>query len=352
VCITRCFCQITTRDTVAAACSGIESFRSRLMPLLRVDTGTASWTQARHLDARRSVLRLLQGELAVVATAPNVTDHKTPAPPSSLRYVGSGDATTCLIIAMRAAGYLLMAHVDNSASCAQIVRRVETLGGTGADGGVSKTCDVWMLGSFLDVRGTSEKLVTSCLREMTDSAQVIFKVQSTCTLAENTDRETGGPRFTGLAFDLLLGEAFPVVFIGTCTGALRRRSYQWIKDGVAGESCNEIWDPQGGGVLILKSFPCIFSDRLLLFLNYALTLGDAQLTEVTSTSPEYEEQTYCADVREAIRFLCHNRNRVLPEEIFKWNPLSLLWERVLGREEVEMVALAGGEKCVSTRLDG
>jgi Protein N-terminal asparagine amidohydrolase len=318
------------------------------MPLLGVQTGTAPWTKARHLDARSGVLRLLQGELAVVATAPNVTEHRTPTSPSSLRYVGSGDATTCLVIAIRAAGCLLMAHIDNGASCAQIVHRAETLGGTVTDGGVSKTCDVWMLGAFLDVRGTSEKIVTSCLREMAESAQVIFRIQSTCTLDENTDRETGGPKFTGLAFDLLLGEAFPVVFKGTCAGALRRRALLWIRDGVAGESCNEIWDAQGGGVLILKSLPCIFSDQLLEFLNYTLTIGDTQLMAVTSTSPEYEEQTYCADVRETILFLLHNRNRVLPEEIFKWNTLSLLWERVREREEVEMVLSAGEEKIVST----
>jgi Protein N-terminal asparagine amidohydrolase len=299
-----------------------------------------AWTEARFLDARSGVLRILEGESTVVSLAP--TDlptangrHHRRSPYSSPRFVGSDAATTCLVVAMRTADTVLFAHLNSASASAELLQRAAALAVEACP--TTPACDVWMLGSFRDVRGTSEEIVSRVVAEMHDSALVTFVLKAVCVLDENTNVDTGAPRFTGLAFDLVRGEAFPAKFDAIYPGKLRRCALGWLDQTLVPEVTHrdKIWDLRGHGTLHLRSFRCKLSDQFCMFMRQALTLGDKEFLALTSTSPDFESVTYCDDVRETFQWLLRNRNLLVPDEQYVWNDGSCLWDKISEQPEID-----------------
>jgi len=252
--------------------------------------------------ASSRALYVHQGEVAIV-----------PAD-GSFSFVGSDDATTCIILLARNAerSRLLVAHIDSPDRCSNLTDVLEELG-QGGDG-----VDVWLCGAMvlpLDEAGDDDEegeeeaesamLLIAIMTEL-EAASCECRVQLLHVLQRNTWVDESGvqrPRIMGFGFAVqpdgvstVAPMSFPIetrgpdFLIRLLPCLLSSQTALKPITRMQGQEC----------VVVLPAFSA--PDVSVSALGDLLALGDQELLEATSTSPACEPPHYAQTYRAALAY--------------------------------------------------
>lgn len=282
--------------------------------MLETERPCAKFGDVLHFQTTDEVLHVLQGEYAISRPSSN-----TP------RFLGSSDATTCLIAAVKMPNNVVIAHLDCEDACEYLVQRCEQLIV------LDRSCaaELWMLGSCEDKQLISEGILQALTSALRSSRIITFKVKGAVVLKDNT-APAGGPIHTGLVYDTLHGIAHPAIFEidkteETIPRRTRRLARRWL--GALSESSTDIpileniWD-MSREMYRLNPFSCNISHRIELLLSYYLMLPDDKLLETVSTTPEFEPSHFCNQQRDTFRWILRHKSASIPQQNYKWDKSS------------------------------
>ena len=283
--------------------------------------------------------------------------------------VASDDATTCVIVVVvcQATGVVSIAHLDEQTSKSDACFRKlmsHHLGGRHC------TYDAYVVGGMVEDTLVGLRTSSSLLDHMVKSPGR-FNLRLCCVSSENTCERTGQPLARSFAFDPLpqstyhvsaptSREAGPataaaaVPLIQVCKGkrpnrdcgavppllatpaadqrgpGLEQRLAQyWLNDHGEGfadlATVYDTWDQK----YVLAGRMCTVPRWLMVSYSYLLTLSDAELLEKTSTTPRYEGENFCLDVRMALGFILKQQEVfTIHTRSFVWDPVGRMWMEV------------------------
>jgi len=247
-----------------------------------------------------------QGEVAVVAAD------------GSFSFVGSDDATTCIILLARNAdrSRILVAHIDSLDRCSNLTDILEDLG-QGGDG-----VDVWLCGAMVlpmdeaggdddeeeEEEAESAMLLIAIMTELeaASSAGNECRVQLLHVLQRNTHVDESGvqrPRIMGFGFAVQpdgVSAVVPMKFPIETRGPdfLLRLLPCLLSSQTALKPITRMHGQECFVVLPAFSAP----DVSVSALRDLLALGDHDLLEATSTSPACEPPHYAQTYRAALAY--------------------------------------------------
>jgi len=249
------------------------------------------------------------------------------ATPRSFDLIGSEEATTCHIVAVRDAltGCTAMGHFDHPSTTnrgfEEMVCRLEELSrGLQAHASpeptthLSTPCasssqdkssplDLYIVGGFDE--DLSREMTTTILQLAIDSS-FKFVLRLACVSDFNSTEylQSGvaGPLYRSLALRLSDGVAFPVAFQRDTLppACLVRAARIW---GEESQSMVEVWDEQ---LRQLKVQPFVYQPKD--YFELLLRIPEAQLLQFTSTSPLVEGPFFVQDLKRTIQFIKQNPN--------------------------------------------
>ena len=248
----------------------------------------------------------LQGEAAFLsATAPCAEGATLP------RFVGSGEATTCLIVFIRApdGSRAACAHLDCLEAVAPFVEAcaAEGLFFEAAGAEPAPPLEVALVGAFAGGDNTVH-LVAATLTALQGVACPLTLAVA-CVLEANVS-PAGPPRrplHAGAALDMATGELRPASFASVGPHELERRARCFVRGAPSPfvAFTRGAWQPcalpepgsaGGGGGGLEWGVPRSAMARFL-------AMSDDKLLRTTSTSPEAEAPGYAAKMRETLVFI-------------------------------------------------
>ena len=271
--------QITSDPLVTAQCASF------------LNTPACVW------DSKRSV-HVVQGEWAEVALS------------SGAQVVlGSTDATTCTIaIAVDAhSGLATVCHHDEDTSHI-LQEALKPLGGMHAP-------SLYLVGGYSDGSGTGRRVVTSLLAAYAASPTPIT-LRLFCVLELNTDA-AGAPKAQSLAYNLAARRAFLATAWPDRGPALPARMAQlWHTISGSGGLTKIQCTPDGRWSAVLSRGALHSELQAHLLLD---AVGDAELLQRCSTSPEHELPHIAEDLRASFRWMLQETGPLRVEEfVFTW----------------------------------
>lgn len=296
--------------------------------------------------------------------------------------LASDDATTCVIavVVCQATGVASIAHMDeHSAKSDACFKKFMSQ----HVGGRHCTYDAYLVGGMREDTGVGFRAAANFLSHMSRSPGK-FNLKLCCVYGENTCPETSRPLARSFAFDPLTqmtyhvtkvaerpaaavvpaaaapgaaarkgkrrsyddGASGKIVFASSgpadcdgCDGALgadwrgarvpvleQRLAHFWLSD--HGETFTDLinvydtWDQK----FVLTGRIHTVPRWLMLNYSYLLTLSDRQLLEKTSTTPLFEGENFCSDVRLALGFILRQPEVfTLHTRSFTWDPIGSVW---------------------------
>ncbi|MBN3320969.1 NTAN1 amidohydrolase, partial [Atractosteus spatula] len=228
----------------------------------------------------------------------------TPAD-DAVTVMGSDDATTCHLVALRhtGSGAACLAHCDGSGTAREvplIVRAVTSLS-SHAHGG---RLELHLVGGFDDDMRTSHNLSFQLLAAFDRQTEDIHLV--TCCISELNDVVSGGthrPVVYGIGVDVRSGDVFPASFPsrGPAEDLRSARTF-------AGGQMANIYDAGRG---LVRIGPCKWSPNP--DIAFWLTQDDDTILKHLSTSPLVEPPHFVQHIKSTIRFLLEHPN---PDSLF------------------------------------
>ncbi|KAK7913559.1 hypothetical protein WMY93_013770 [Mugilogobius chulae] len=240
--------------------------------------------------------------------------------------IGSDDATTCHIVALRhtGSGAVCVAHLDGSNTWAEVLRilkAVLSLSQHCKDGRL----ELHLVGGFKDDAKTSEKLSVNILMAFDRQKENVHL--ETCCITEMNDIVVNGthrPLVYGIGVNVKTGDVFPSSF--TCKGpAEELRSARTFTGGpvethhalsfslhfYANKLNNtsfmwqlaEIYDSGRG---LVKIGPCKWSPNSEI--GFWLAQNDATILKYLSTSPKAEPPHFVQHMKSTIQFILDHPN--------------------------------------------
>ncbi|GAB4815308.1 hypothetical protein N2152v2_002354 [Parachlorella kessleri] len=210
---------------------------------------------------------LLVGELARVSTSVSVC------------WVGSSDATTCVIVVLLdlQAGLAAVAHFD-AATSANPCNLEACLEGMTAP-------SLFLVGGYGIDNGVSSQTVLRLLQQA-HSTPTPVTLRLACIGGLNTDA-AGAPRSQSLAVNLQTGAAAPARFLDRGPLAIPRLAQLWLRERPESRTLQPVFDAASGQtrVSLILGAP---NKQLVAYLGYLLAQDTPQLLEIISTSPEHE----------------------------------------------------------------
>lgn len=201
--------------------------------------------------------------------------------------------------------------------------------------------ELHIAGGYLDEEGTSQGLSTSLVHsfsKLADKYQGQLRISLSTAAISSMNTTAEGPRSRGLALNTHTGEVTPVTTAlpSALDGpALELRNARHFSEEQQSQpQLAVIHTPQSEGITI-DPFPYQPQPQL----NALLKVSDPVLLQVTSTSPQYESDRFCSDLRRTLSFV----NTVPAQQVFQdQKPLVYSrssnalneWEPVKGRGKV------------------
>lgn len=242
-------------------------------------------------------VHVFQGEAAVVGT--RLQRHPAQPPPAAqqqqqqachshrqnpppLCYLGSTDATTCVIAALldTGAGLAAVAHYDEgSAACpADLAACLPP---------EMEAPSLYLVGGFSEARGLGRTTAAALLSHY-HAAPLPISLRLCCAAGLNTDA-AGAPRCQSLALHLPSGTPLAVAHWpdrGPLT--TERLAQLWLHDSGGGSArLQQVWDRERSRLVVrLQEGTC--NAQLALYLRYLLRQDAPAFLRMVSTSPEYE----------------------------------------------------------------
>jgi hypothetical protein len=258
------------------------------------------------LSSAASVVVVMQGEQAMV----NRRD--------SMAFIGSTDATTCLVVSLVSADMAWVGHYDEGTSqqdLESIDRAIEQM--SHAEG--AAPLSLFLVGSFIEERGISKATVRRVLRHLHHNRARLL-IELACILELNTTSVCGtapAPIVQSLVVDLQTCSPLAADLSDHRGPEVPRRfAYpSCIPPGIHRLVC--IFDPEKR-LLVVPEVTINLSPSHIQYLIRILAIEDDEtLLEVTSTSPKVEGKGFVADVRAAYAFLLANQGRTLPSRFYE-----------------------------------
>eukprot|EP00096_Caligus_rogercresseyi_P010876 TRINITY_DN4097_c0_g1_i1.p1 TRINITY_DN4097_c0_g1~~TRINITY_DN4097_c0_g1_i1.p1 ORF type:complete len:309 (+),score=77.64 TRINITY_DN4097_c0_g1_i1:40-966(+) len=225
-----------------------------------------------------------QNEFAVASSESTVDKH-------GLHYLGSDEATTCVILVASNETHVGLAHLDRCEP-GGLRSFIDRIGG-----GKEFTLDI--VGGFQDPKETSQKLILSLLKALIAFPEV-FTLRTTCVGGFNTQMKKGipWPRVYGVAVDIRKREVLPGSF--NFHGPARvlrhiRLSFSREKRGI-----QEVFDPESGN---LRVEPFSYEPLSQDYAQGLCSLPPKTLIEYISTSPEVEKDSFLPHFLECVDFI-------------------------------------------------
>ncbi|CAE7868823.1 NTAN1 [Symbiodinium sp. KB8] len=214
-----------------------------------------------------------------------------------LRYVGSVDATTCLLVFVVRPDHVSVGHLDNPETSIQPLLPQGSPATEVKEEEAPERLTVHLVGSFLtgdrseeETEELSERLVYGVLQQLIDSKRE-FNLGTAAVLSTNTYMREGiaRPRVTDAAWDMKEQTLIPVKFEGECFAAA---SSDLVPVYNASAAANK---------LIIAPFTV---DPLpLRLLQYLCSMDDEELLQETSTSPKAEPPHFVEHMRDTLQYL-------------------------------------------------
>lgn len=196
---------------------------------------------------------------------------------AAVRYLGSTDATTCVIAVLidPPSGTAAAAHFD-SASAASVASVGALLRGMAAP-------LLFLAGGYCDARGQGPRDAEALLHRFHTTQLPISLRLCACGRA-NTDA-AGAPRCQALALDLATLAPYPAHFADRGPLPLPRLAQLWLRDDPS--AMQQIYGSPSNR-LVLHLYGGGVNQELLRYLEYILRQEPRRLVELVSTSPEHE----------------------------------------------------------------
>ena len=228
------------------------------------------------LQLSQRYLYVLQGEAAIV----NLDS-------CSIEFLGSGEATTCHIVAFKDSNHASITHLDDGVKSVECVSKILCQFGS--------EVDIFIIGGFTDERNISLE-ITNKLFECFHNHEKTINVRLWCTVDQNTLTETvpASPICCSAALDLKSGEFFHTEFGHQQRGPelpLRSTLYSHL------EEVHFIFSTERDRIVI-PYFEFVEDPSFLRLVN----LPDSIILEHCSTSPHCEPTHFGNDVRERFLF--------------------------------------------------
>ena len=255
---------------------------------------------------QKGILIVLQGEQALVSRST-----------SNISFLGSSDATTCVILALLSEEMAWIAHCDEGTS-------MECLNSAISDMAVSGSpVSVFMMGGFDDPRRISRttiEMIVGCLHQHTAKLTLALA----CVLSLNTttrrvkDRYEPVPIYQSLIINLDTSTATsaPANIKDQRGPQLPRRfSYHHC---CSHRSLVSIFD-RDQSLVVIPEVSVNLSSSHLDYLQRILSIEDEeQFLMATSTSPNAEPDHFVEDIRSAYSWLISNQGQKLPALSFEF----------------------------------
>jgi hypothetical protein len=157
-----------------------------------------------------------------------------------------------------------------------------------------------VVGGFEDVEESSAAISSWLLRLLAEIAEdfkdSINMTLQTCAISSLNDNGYRCPIARGLAIDLRTGEAFLAKVDQAITGPAPQLRAVRVWSGL--QSLNVIHTSSSNGLALAA-----FSYAPIAEMEQLIELPDDLLLQFTSTSPDVEEDSFCADVRSTLQFM-------------------------------------------------
>ncbi|QDZ20673.1 protein N-terminal asparagine amidohydrolase [Chloropicon primus] len=271
---------------------------------------------------RRKCVYVLQNELASVDSG---TDDAV---------LASDDATTCVIVVVvcEATGVASVAHLDEQTSRSDVC--FKKLMGQHV-GGRHCTYDAYVVGGMMEKTLVGYRAASCLLGHMSRSPGK-FNLRLCCVYSLNTCGRTGQPLARSLAFDPLTRLPYPLSAVGAGKepaaeevpgrrgekrgpGLEQRLAHFWLTDeGFA--DLRQVYCPWEQNYTLPGRMYTV-PKWLLVQGSYLLTLCDAGLLEQTSTTPHFEGENFCSDIRQALGYIVKQ-----PEGMFMYRGGAWSWD--------------------------
>lgn len=273
-------------------------------PLLGLTRSEAVLTRTRSFGAAGSVL--CHGVMALQGEAVFISPGEGSPPP---RFLGSSEATTCCIVFIRApdGSRAVCAHLDCPESVAPFVAACEAAGMWGL--GAAALLEVDLVGSTSGWK-ESVHLVAAVLTGL-HGAPAPLQLRIAAVLDENVapdvarDAPRRPPLHSGAALDIATGELRPARFASAGPDELPRRARCFVQ---GGPMCRVAYAGGAWAPVPVPGGSVPGSDALSWgmrrsALNRLAQMGDKELLQLTSTSPEAEDDGYVDRMREILGFI-------------------------------------------------
>mmetsp|Transcript_6224 Transcript_6224/g.9570 ORF Transcript_6224/g.9570 Transcript_6224/m.9570 type:complete len:380 (+) Transcript_6224:73-1212(+) len=222
--------------------------------------------------------------------------------------IASDKSTTCHILTLRSNSakhgpIVSMAHID-STSCKSSIRDMVQEHKSSHD----RCCndplyiDIHILGGFNDKEQFSQELSSFILDQLSLIASEQNDIQmtlKTCVISSINDAGNSYPIGRGMGIHVKTGEIFLAQVDNALKGPLPelRAARLWSNDDK--DRLSLIQSTSSKDKFYIQAFLCEAVEQMKLLLE----LSDDLLLEYTSTSPEVEEDDFCASTRSSLRFI-------------------------------------------------
>lgn len=235
----------------------------------------------------------------------------------TLNFIGSGDATTCIILVLTSENAISVGHFDGcdtKQGVLNMIRENELLSNTEGNRGkkFKPVIMAHIFGGFDDDNNISRKLLDDILLAMSLAEQEIHLITA-CVWSLNSRMVDGKqhPIIYGVAIDIRSNQITQATFDekGPCEILRHARIFGGSRQMASIYNSNS---------RMVKIGP--FSYQVFRGAEMLLASDDNQILQNLSTSPHCEPDDFTATTRKAIQFLLEHP---VPEEIFKnWKKLS------------------------------
>lgn len=298
----------------------------RLIPGV-ADGASALLSRGHRVFSTSSVERILYVGQAEVAHATSL----------QCDIVASDKATTCHILAFRSSflgkPLVSLAHIDSCAyeTCISDMLRYHRDFHFASEDEEKKEegdqetrllrVDVHLVGGFNDdasreISAFVIRAIATVAHSERGSMRVVLK---TCVVSSMNDTGKCCPVGRGLAIDINSGDAFLAKVENEVTGPVPEVRSARIWSGKSGGRLSLIHDAMSSGFYVEP-----FSFKASRDIRTLLSLRDDVFIRCTSTSPEVEEDGFCNDARNTLRFMCETN----PQKVFGIPRRALRYRRV------------------------
>jgi Protein N-terminal asparagine amidohydrolase len=248
-------------------------------------------TTTTNVDPAASCLYVIQGECALM------NDYLD----KGIQYVGSDDATTCVVIVIQAEDVLFVSHVDET-SCKESLK--VPIRKCTNDG--KKRARLYLAGGYEG--DVAEQVLLNCYQNGNDQIELAL----CCVGSVNLNKSDGFPFTRALALDVRASRPFPFTFPNRGPEISRRHAFRTLGSGALDPIIDE-----RSGELVLKQFFINLNDYGLQYFTDKVRLAKSNpkaFLETYSTSPLHESEMFVPDMTAKMEFILRN-NGTAPKEL-------------------------------------